>query len=60
MLTRCHPPASYSILARVEAFAVIVLLPIFFIVTGLSINLSQMSEPGAGEELGYVLLVASA
>lgn len=71
----------YTVLSRVEAFSTIVLLPVFFIVTGLcvarrrgrgerrssgltwcplpsSVNLALMTEPGAGAQLGYVLLVA--
>jgi len=52
-------PFLYSILSKVEPFATLVLLPLFFMVTGLSIDLSALSNPKLGRELLYILLVAS-
>jgi Kef-type K+ transport system membrane component KefB len=50
-------PFLYTILSKVEPFATLVLLPLFFMVTGLSIDLSQLNKSGL--ELLYILLVAS-
>ena len=50
-------PFLYSILSKVEPFATLVLLPLFFMVTGLSIDLTQLGNSGL--ELLYILLVAS-
>jgi Kef-type K+ transport system membrane component KefB len=50
-------PFLYTILSKVEPFATLVLLPLFFMVTGLSIDLSQLSN--SGMDLLYILLVAS-
>lgn len=52
-------PFIYSLLGKVESFASVVLLPIFFVVTGLSVDLSALNGPGVGLELLYILLVAA-
>ena len=46
-----------EILGRVEEISVMVLLPIYFVVSGLSINLSTIGSSGL-EELGAILVVA--
>lgn len=50
-------PFLYTILHKVEPFATLVLLPLFFMVTGLSIDLSKLNNSGL--DLLYILLVAS-
>jgi Kef-type K+ transport system membrane component KefB len=50
-------PFLYTILSKVEPFATLVLLPLFFMVTGLSIDLGQLKNTRM--ELLYILLVAS-
>lgn len=50
-------PFLYTILHKVEPFATLVLLPLFFMVTGLSIDLSRLNN--SGMDLLYILLVAS-
>jgi Kef-type K+ transport system membrane component KefB len=50
-------PFLYTILTKVEPFATLVLLPLFFMVTGLSIDLSRLSS--SGMDMLYILLVAS-
>ncbi len=50
-------PFLYTILTKVEPFATSVLLPLFFMVTGLSIDLSQLGS--TGNDMLYILLVAS-
>ncbi len=50
-------PFLYTILSKVEPFATLVLLPLFFMVTGLSIDLTQLNH--SGMDLLYILLVAS-
>jgi hypothetical protein len=50
-------PFLYTILSKVEPFATLVLLPLFFMVTGLSIDLGQLRNTRM--ELLYILLVAS-
>ena len=46
-----------EILARLEQVSVLVLLPLYFVVSGLSINLSTIGNSGL-EELGAILVVA--
>ena len=46
-----------EILARLEQISVLVLLPLYFVVSGLSINLSTIGHSGL-EELGAILVVA--
>ena len=46
-----------EILGRLEEISVLVLLPIYFVVAGLSINLSTIGSSGL-EELGAILVVA--
>ena len=46
-----------EILERLEQISVLVLLPIYFVVSGLSINLSTIGSSGL-EELGAILVVA--
>jgi Kef-type K+ transport system membrane component KefB len=46
-----------EILGRLEEISVLVLLPIYFVVSGLSINLSTIGSSGL-EELGAILVVA--
>ncbi len=46
-----------EILGRLEQFSVLVLLPIYFVVSGLSINLSTIGNTGL-EDLGAILVVA--
>jgi Kef-type K+ transport system membrane component KefB len=46
-----------EILGRLEEISVLVLLPIYFVVAGLSINLSTIGSTGL-EDLGAILLVA--
>ena len=46
-----------EILERLEQVSVLVLLPIYFVVSGLSINLSTIGSSGL-EELGAILVVA--
>jgi Kef-type K+ transport system membrane component KefB len=46
-----------EILERLEQLSVLVLLPIYFVVSGLSINLSTIGSSGL-EELGAILVVA--
>jgi Kef-type K+ transport system membrane component KefB len=48
-----------EILERLEQVSVLVLLPIYFVVSGLSINLSTVGTSGL-EELGAILVVAIA
>jgi len=48
-----------EILARLEQISVLVLLPLYFVVSGLSINLSTIGHSGL-EELGAILVVAIA
>ncbi len=48
-----------DILARLEQISVLVLLPLYFVVSGLSINLSTIGHSGL-EELGAILVVAIA
>jgi Kef-type K+ transport system membrane component KefB len=48
-----------EILVRLEQISVLVLLPLYFVVSGLSINLSTIGRPGL-EELGAILVVAIA
>ena len=48
-----------EILARLEQVSVLVLLPIYFVVSGLNINLSTIGHSGL-EELGAILVVAIA
>ena len=50
-------PFLYTILHKVEPFATLVLLPLFFMVTGLSIDLSRLNNTGL--DMLYILLVAS-
>jgi len=50
-------PFLHTILSKIEPFATLVLLPLFFMVTGLSIDLSQLSSTGT--DLLWILLVAS-
>ena len=50
-------PFLHTILSKIEPFAICVLLPLFFVVTGLSIDLTQLNKSGL--DLVYVLLVAS-
>jgi Kef-type K+ transport system membrane component KefB len=50
-------PFLYTILSKIEPFATLVLLPLFFMVTGLSIDLSQLGN--TGYDLLWILLVAS-
>jgi Kef-type K+ transport system membrane component KefB len=46
-----------EILERLEQLSVVVLLPLYFVVSGLSINLSTIGRSGL-EELGAILVVA--
>src|SRR5262249_57598425 len=46
-----------EILGRLEQVSVLVLLPVFFVVSGLSVDLSSVSLSGL-VELGLILLVA--
>jgi Kef-type K+ transport system membrane component KefB len=46
-----------DILVRLEQISVLVLLPIYFVLAGLSINLSMIGHSGL-EELGAILIVA--
>jgi Kef-type K+ transport system membrane component KefB len=48
-----------EILERLEQLSVVVLLPLYFVVSGLSINLSTIGRSGL-EELGAILVVAIA
>jgi Kef-type K+ transport system membrane component KefB len=48
-----------EMLVRLEQISVLVLLPIYFVVSGLSINLSTIGHSGL-EELGAILVVAIA
>jgi Kef-type K+ transport system membrane component KefB len=48
-----------EILERLEQISVVVLLPLYFVVSGLSINLSTIGRSGL-EELGAILVVAIA
>jgi Kef-type K+ transport system membrane component KefB len=50
-------PFLYVLLARVEAFTTIALLPLFFITVGLSIDLGQLKSTGI--ELLWILLVSA-
>ena len=50
-------PFLYVLLARVEAFTTIALLPLFFITVGLSIDLGQLADTGI--ELLWILLVSA-
>ena len=50
-------PFLYVLLARVEAFTTIALLPLFFITVGLSIDLGQLKTTGI--ELLWILLVSA-
>jgi hypothetical protein len=43
----------------VESFTVVVLLPLFFITVGLSIDLGELQTTGAGIDLLWIVLVAS-
>ena len=52
-----RPRAAREILDRLEQISVLVLLPIYFVVAGLSINLSMIGHSGL-EELGAILVVA--
>jgi len=52
-------PFLYTLLARVESFTVVVLLPLFFITVGLSIDLGELQTTGAGIDLLWIVLVAS-
>jgi len=50
-------PFLYNILNKIEPFTTLVLLPLFFMTTGLSVNLSMLNQ--AGLDLLWVLIVAS-
>jgi Kef-type K+ transport system membrane component KefB len=47
----------HGVLERVESLTVVLLLPVFFIATGLNVNLSELGARGLGE-LVLILLVA--
>jgi len=50
-------PFLHTIVSKIEPFAICVLLPLFFVVTGLSIDLTQLKRSRL--DLLYILLVAS-
>ena len=50
-------PFLYNVLNKIEPFTTLVLLPLFFMTTGLSVNLSMLNQ--AGLDLLWVLIVAS-
>lgn len=50
-------PFLFTILSQIEPFATLVLLPLFFLVTGLSIDLTKLG--GNKIDLLYILLVAA-